>query len=92
MRTEPIAGGCGDRCADSGSASLPYAGATAVAAFVEPARRGRAIGALGLASAAPQFVLVPVAPWLAERAGFGALAVGFTGVWWVLPRSASRGD
>ena len=53
-------------------------GATAVAAFVEPGRRGRAIGALGLASAAPQFVLVPVAPWLAERAGFGlvfALAV-----------------
>jgi predicted MFS family arabinose efflux permease len=45
-------------------------GATAVAALVEPARRGRAIGALGLASAAPQFVLVPVAPWLAERVGF----------------------
>jgi hypothetical protein len=45
-------------------------GATAVAAFVAPGRRGRAIGALGLASAAPQFVLVPVAPWLAERAGF----------------------
>src|SRR5215468_3509647 len=40
-------------------------GATAVAAFVEPGRRGRAIGALGLASAAPQFALVPVAPWLA---------------------------
>ena len=53
-------------------------GATAVAALVEPARRGRAIGAFGLASAAPQFVLTPVAPWLAERAGFGlvfALAV-----------------
>ena len=46
-------------------------GATAVAAFVEPGRRGRAIGALGLASAVPQFVLVPVAPWLAERVGFG---------------------
>ena len=44
--------------------------ATAVAAFVAPGRRGRAIGALGLASAAPQFVLVPLAPWLAERAGF----------------------
>ena len=49
--------------------------ATAVAAFVEPGRRGRAIGALGLASAAPQFVLVPVAPWLAERAGFGLVFV-----------------
>jgi hypothetical protein len=38
---------------------------------VEPGRRGRALGALGLAIAAPQFILVPVAPWLAERAGFG---------------------
>src|SRR6201994_4538950 len=45
-------------------------GATAVAFFVEPGRRGRALGALGLAIAAPQFILVPVAPWLAERAGF----------------------
>src|SRR5580704_3765654 len=50
-------------------------GATAVAALVEPGRRGRAIGALGLAGAVPQFVLVPVAPWLAERAGFGIVFV-----------------
>jgi hypothetical protein len=50
-------------------------GATAVAALVEPGRRGRAIGALGLASAAPQFVLVPAAPWLAQRAGFGLVFV-----------------
>ena len=50
-------------------------GATGVAALVEPGRRGRAIGALGLAGAAPQFVLVPVAPWLAERAGFGIVFV-----------------
>ena len=50
-------------------------GATAVAAFVEPGRRGRAIGALGLATAAPQSVLVPIAPWLAERAGFGLVFV-----------------
>src|ERR1700751_187773 len=35
-------------------------GATAVASFVGPARRGRAIGALGLAIAAPQFILVPI--------------------------------
>ncbi len=49
--------------------------ATAVAVFVEPARRGRAIGALGLAAAAPQAVLVPVAPWLAQRAGFGLIFV-----------------
>ena len=50
-------------------------GATAVAAFVEPRRRGRAIGALGLASAVPQFALVPAAPWLAERAGFGLVFI-----------------
>ena len=50
-------------------------GATAVAALVEPARRGRAIGAYGLALAAPQFVLVPAAPWLVERAGFGLVFV-----------------
>jgi predicted MFS family arabinose efflux permease len=42
---------------------------------VGPGRRGRAIGALGLASAVPQFVLVPVAPWLAGRAGFGVVFV-----------------
>jgi predicted MFS family arabinose efflux permease len=73
-------------------------GATAVAAFVEPGRRGRAIGALGLASAAPQFVLVPVAPWLAERAGFGlvfvlavlpALAVPLA---WPIARAAGDSD
>jgi predicted MFS family arabinose efflux permease len=50
-------------------------GATGVAALVEPARRGRAIGALGLSSAAPQVILVPAAPWLAERAGFGVVFV-----------------
>ena len=54
-----------------GFGAVTVCAATAVAAFVEPGRRGRAIGALGLASAAPQFVLVPVGPWLAERAGFG---------------------
>ena len=50
-------------------------GATAVASFVEPGRRGRALGALGLAIAAPQFILVPVAPWLADKAGFGLVFV-----------------
>jgi hypothetical protein len=73
-------------------------GATAVAAFVEPGRRGRAIGALGLASAAPQFILVPVAPWLAERAGFGlvfvlavlpALAIPLA---WPIARAAGASD
>jgi MFS family permease len=72
--------------------------ATAVAAFVEPRRRGRAIGALGLASAAPQFVLVPAAPWLAERVGFSlvfvlaavpALAVPLA---WPVARAAGNAD
>jgi len=54
---------------------ITVCGATAIAAFVEPRRRGRAIGALGLASAAPQFVLVPLGPWLAEQAGFGLVFV-----------------
>jgi len=72
--------------------------ATAVAAFAPPARRGRAIGALGLASAAPQFVLVPAAPWLAQRAGFWlvfvlavapALAIPFA---WPIARAIGRTD
>jgi predicted MFS family arabinose efflux permease len=54
---------------------ITVCGAIAIAAFVEPRRRGRAIGALGLASAAPQFVLVPLGPWLAGRAGFGLVFV-----------------
>jgi predicted MFS family arabinose efflux permease len=49
--------------------------ATAVSALVEPGRRGRALGAFGLASAVPQFILVPAAPWLADRAGFGLVFV-----------------
>ncbi|MEV5545733.1 MFS transporter [Streptomyces sp. NPDC052309] len=49
---------------------ITVCGAMGVAALVDPARRGRAVGAYGLAVAAPQFLLVPLAPWLAERAGF----------------------
>jgi predicted MFS family arabinose efflux permease len=72
--------------------------ANAVAAFAPPGRRGRAIGALGLASAAPQFIGIPVAPWLAERAGFGivfilavlpALAIPLA---WPIARAAGQGD
>ena len=72
--------------------------ANAVAAFAPPGRRGRAIGALGLASAAPQFALTPVAPWLAERAGFGivftlavlpALAIPLA---WPIARAVGQGD
>ncbi|MFB9636410.1 MFS transporter [Streptomyces spiralis] len=50
---------------------LTVCGATGVAALVEPERRGRAVGAYGLAVAVPQCLLVPIAPWLAERVGFG---------------------
>jgi len=73
-------------------------GAMAVAALAPPARRGRAIGTLGLASALPQFVLVPTAPWLAERAGFGlvfvlavapALAIPFA---WPIARAVAGTD
>ncbi|WP_208322093.1 MFS transporter [Paramicrobacterium fandaimingii] len=46
---------------------ITVCGSSAVAALVEPKRRGRAIGAYGLAIAVPQFVLVPAAPWLAEQ-------------------------
>ncbi|WP_406379485.1 MFS transporter [Streptomyces sp. NBC_01618] len=49
---------------------ITVCGAMGVAVLVEPARRGRAVGAYGLAIAAPQFLLVPVAPWLAERVGY----------------------
>ncbi|GAB2529611.1 MFS transporter [Paramicrobacterium agarici] len=46
---------------------ITVCGSSAVAALVEPKRRGRAIGAYGLAIAVPQFVLIPAAPWLAEN-------------------------
>ncbi|WP_327176278.1 MFS transporter [Mycolicibacterium setense] len=41
-----------------------------IAALIPHERRGRAIGAYGLAIAAPQFVLTPLAPWLAEHVGY----------------------
>lgn len=49
---------------------VTVSGSSAVAALIEPARRGRAIGAYGLAVAVSQFALTPVAPWIAEHAGF----------------------
>jgi predicted MFS family arabinose efflux permease len=81
-----------------GFGAVTVCSATAVAAFAAPGRRGRAIGALGLASAAPQFVLVPLAPWLAERVGFGlvftlavvpALAIPLA---WPIARAVDEGD
>lgn len=49
---------------------LTVCGTTAVAELVEPLRRGRAIGAYGLAIAGPQFLLLPTAPWVADHFGF----------------------
>ncbi|MGH3705725.1 MAG: MFS transporter, partial [Agromyces sp.] len=53
-----------------GFAVLTVAGSSAVAELVEPGRRGRAIGAFGLAIAGPQLVLLPTAPWVAEAVGY----------------------
>ena len=57
---------------------LTVTGSAAVAELVPPERRGRAIGAYGLAIAAPQLVLLPLAPWVAERYGFWVPFVGGT--------------
>lgn len=54
----------------AGFAVLTVCGSGAVAELVEPARRGRAIGAFGLGIAGPQVILLPVAPWVAEHLGF----------------------
>lgn len=54
----------------AGFAVLTVSGSGAVAELVEPARRGRAIGAFGLGIAGPQVIVLPVAPWLAEHLGF----------------------
>jgi predicted MFS family arabinose efflux permease len=52
---------------------LTVTGSAAVAALVGPRRRGEAIGAYGLAVAAPNLVLLPSAPWVAESVGFWAV-------------------
>ncbi|MET9661898.1 MFS transporter [Streptomyces sp. NPDC006510] len=65
---------------------LTVCGATAVAELVEPARRGKAVGAYGLAIAGPQFILVSTAPWAAENLGFEVVfAVGALPLLGVLP-------
>ncbi|WP_326764134.1 MFS transporter [Streptomyces sp. NBC_01591] len=65
---------------------LTVCGATAVAELVEPARRGKAVGAYGLAIAGPQFILVSTASWAAENLGFEVVfAVGALPLLGVLP-------
>jgi MFS family permease len=49
---------------------LTVTGSAAVAALVGARRRGEAIGAYGLAVAAPNLVLLPAGPWIAESVGF----------------------
>ncbi|MEU0632836.1 MFS transporter [Streptomyces sp. NPDC005989] len=74
---------------------LTVCGAGAVAELVEPARRGQAIGAYGLAIAGPQFILVSTAPWAAQNLGFGVVfAIGALPLLGVVPalRLARRLD
>ncbi|MER5612462.1 MFS transporter [Streptomyces sp. NPDC002215] len=74
---------------------LTVCGAGAVAELVEPARRGQAIGAYGLAIAGPQFILVSTAPWAAQNLGFGVVfAIGALPLLGVVPalRLACRLD
>lgn len=49
---------------------LTVTGSAAVAALVEPGRRGEAIGTYGLAVALPNLVLLPAGPWVAEQVDF----------------------
>jgi predicted MFS family arabinose efflux permease len=49
---------------------LTVTGSAAVAALVGARRRGEAIGAYGLAVAAPNLVLLPAGPWIAESVGY----------------------
>lgn len=57
---------------------LTVTGGAAVAELATPERRGRAIGAYGLAIAAPQLLLLPAAPWVAETFGFWVVFVAGT--------------
>jgi predicted MFS family arabinose efflux permease len=51
------------------------AGSALVAELVPPERRGRGVGAYGVAVGLPQVVLLPAAVWLTEHAGFTAVFV-----------------
>ncbi|MGB5952042.1 MAG: MFS transporter [Ornithinimicrobium sp.] len=54
---------------------LTVTGSAAVAELVDPARRGAAIGAYGLAIAVPNLVLLPLSPWVAQTYGFWIIFV-----------------
>jgi len=68
---------------------ITVVGSAAVAELVEPARRGAAIGAYGLAIAGPHLLLLPAGPWLAEQVGFWVVfALGTLPVLGCLPALA----
>ncbi|QDB80557.1 MFS transporter [Georgenia wutianyii] len=48
-------------------------GSALVAELVDPARRGRAIGAYGLAITGPQVLFLSAGPWIVDRFGFGVV-------------------
>ncbi len=52
---------------------LTVTGSALIAELVEPARRGRAIGAYGLAIAGPQVLFLSAGPWIVEELGFGVM-------------------
>ncbi|HLS45957.1 MAG TPA: MFS transporter [Ornithinicoccus sp.] len=54
---------------------LTVTGSAVVAELVPAGRRGQAVGLYGLAIASTQVFLLPVAPWLSETLGFGAVFV-----------------
>ncbi|MEX5235264.1 MFS transporter [Kocuria arenosa] len=54
---------------------LTVTGSALVAELVEPERRGRAIGAYGLAIAGPQVLFLSAGPWIAEQLGFWVVFV-----------------
>ncbi|MBF0673548.1 MAG: MFS transporter [Salinibacterium sp.] len=61
-------------------------GSALVAELVEPARRGAAIGAYGLAIAGPQVLFVSAGPWIVEQFGFVPIfALGLVPVLSALP-------
>ncbi|NNU28603.1 MFS transporter [Isoptericola sediminis] len=54
---------------------LVVAGSALVAELVPPERRGRGLGAYGVAIGAPQALLLPVGVWAAEHLGFAVVFV-----------------
>ena len=64
---------------------LTVTGSAAVAELAEPTKRGAAVGAYGLAIAAPQVILLPLGPWVAETIDFAPVfvlgALPLLGVW-----------